>query len=84
MAKSKKTGQRLAKAAKQRKRERFQQMSPRERRQLKRERKWMNQTKEQKLNQELNDVTVGTIFCIVIIAVFIWWIISLIKWTTSG
>ena len=79
--KSKTTGKRLRKAAIQRKRERFQQMTPRERRQLKRERKWMNQTKEQRLNRELNEVLFGTILGIIMIFIFVWWIIKLFKWT---
>lgn len=81
--KSKKTGEKLCKAARQRKQERLQKMTPRERRQLKQERRRMNETKEKKQDRKLKEVTFAMIASIIIVAVLIWWLISLVTWAVA-
>jgi len=77
---SKKVGERLRKAAKQREKKRLIKMTPRERRRFKRERMEMNnrlnETEEQRLDRESREVLagclVGIILFILVVCLVIW------------
>jgi hypothetical protein len=74
--KSKKVGERLCKAARLRKKERFQKMTSKEKRLLKRKLRLKNETQEQRLDREAGEIVNGIFLAVALlvglVCIIIW------------
>ena len=85
---SKKVGERLRKATKQREKKRLMKMPPRERRRLKRERmeinNRLNETKEHRLDRESREVLAGCLVGIILIILVVCLVIWLLNYIVAN
>ena len=85
---SKKVGERLRKAAKQREKKRLMKMTPRERWRLKRERmeinNRLNETEEQRLDRESREVLAGCLIAIILLILVVCLVIRLLNYIVAN
>ena len=85
---SKKVGERLRKAAKQREKKRLMKMTPRERWRLKRERmeinNRLNETEEQRLDRDSREVLAGCLIAIILLILVVCLVIRLLNYIVAN